>query len=178
MKLYDVPMELETLLMRYETLMQETVGEVTPEVEALELEMAEYFKEGQDKVEAACMVIKNLQADAIAADSEAKRLKLRASSIENNVERLKVLTLSAVKVLGKIKTPRFTIWAQKSKDTVSYSMSPDIMPDVFAAMYPNLSRTVIEFDKKAVQELAKSGAVIPPEVIAEERPGIEFLRIL
>ena len=99
MKLYDVPMELESLMMRYETLMQETVGEVTPEVEALELEMAEYFTAGQDKVEAACMVIKNLQSDAIAADSEAKRLKLRANSIENNVERLKALTLSAVKVL-------------------------------------------------------------------------------
>ena len=56
-------------------------------------------------------------------------------------------------------------------------MSPDIMPDVFAAMYPNLSRTVIELDKKAVQELAKSGAVIPPEIVAEDRPGTEFLQI-
>ncbi len=177
MKLYELPMELETLMLRYDSLMAETVGEVTPEVEALETEMAEYFKAGQDKVEAACMVIKNLQADAVAADSEAKRLKLRASSIENNVERLRALTLSAVKVLGKIKTPRFTIWAQKSKDTVSYSMSPDIMPDVFAAKYPNLSRTVIELDKKAVQELAKSGAVIPPEIVAEDRPGTEFLQI-
>ena len=117
------------------------------------------------------------RADAVAADSEAKRLKLRASSIENNVERLRALTLSAVKVLGKIKTPRFTIWAQKSKDTVSYSMSPDIMPDVFAAKYPNLSRTVIELDKNAVQELAKSGAVIPPEIVATEVSGHDFLQI-
>jgi hypothetical protein len=177
MRLYDLPAELESLMLRYETLMAETAGEVTPEVETLETEIADYLKAGADKVEAAAMVIKNLEADEVAAKDEAKRLANRAKSIENNVARLKSLTLMAVKMIGKIKTPRFTIWAQTSKATVAYSISPDIMPDVFAAMYPQYSRMTIELDKRAVQESAKAGEVIPPEILAEEKPGNDFLQI-
>ena len=178
MKLYDLPMELETLMMRYETLLSETVGEVTPEVEKLEQEIATYFAAGQDKVEAAAMVIKNLEADAVSADSESKRLKNRANSIQNNADRLRALTLMAVSALGgKVKTPRFTIWKQTSKASVVYSINPIIMPDVFAAKFPDLARVNIELNKTAVKELAKTGAVIPPEIIAEERPGTDFLQI-
>jgi hypothetical protein len=56
-------------------------------------------------------------------------------------------------------------------------MSPDIMPDVFAAMYPDFSRVIIELNKTAVQEFAKAGNVVPPEIIATEKEGTEFLRI-
>jgi hypothetical protein len=178
MKLYELPMELEALMLRYETLLSETVGEVTPEVEKLEQEMAEYFAAGQDKVEAAAMVIKNLEADAIAADSESKRLKNRANSIQNNADRLRALTLIAVSALGgKVKTPRFTIWKQQSKNTVVYSISPLVDVTEFAEKYPNFSRVNIELDKTAVKEYAKTGAVIPPEIVAEDHPGTDFLQI-
>jgi hypothetical protein len=177
MLLYEVPLELNTLYMRYERLLDSTIGEITPEVEALEAEISTYLAASADKVEAAAMVLRNLEADRVAADSEAKRLANRAKSIEHNIDRLKALMLMAVKKIGKIKTPRFTIYLQKSKDTVSYSMSPDIMPDVFAAMYPDFSRVIIELNKTAVQEFAKAGNVVPPEIIATEKEGTEFLRI-
>jgi hypothetical protein len=44
-------------------------------------------------------------------------------------------------------------------------------------MYPQYSRMTIELDKRAVQESAKAGEVIPPEILAEEKPGNDFLQI-
>lgn len=172
MSLYDIAkegMELEEILVASD-------GEITPEVEA---RLDEFLKQGKERIDAACMVVRGLEASAKACDDEAGRLSARAKSFERNRDMLKARILGAVDAAfdGKVKTNLFTVWGQTSADTVAFEVAPDADLASIQRVYPELVRTKYELDKLTCKSMLAQGEVIPSAVSVTENPGTRFLRI-
>ena len=170
MKLYDLPAEASQL----EMLLTEAEGELTPE---LEKRLNDFLQGGTEKIENAACVVRSLQAQSDACNSEAKRLKVRSASLDANSDRLKALMLSAVDgaFKGKVKTALFTIWGQDSPGSATFELAPDAdlmrLPDDFVKIEaPTL-------DTGALYQAWKQHKEIPPEVVVTEIPGKRSLRM-
>jgi hypothetical protein len=172
-KLYEIPIEANEI----EATLAETCGELTPEMEG---RIAEFLKDGKDKIEAAAMVVISLEMDAAICRGEAERLAKRAQGLENAAKRLKGLMLYAVDegFGGKIKTAKFTIWGQTSGGTVQFDFAPggDIYKAAAEASWCIRTRDP-ELDRKALSDAYKAGLALPGSLVAIETPGTRFLRI-
>lgn len=172
LSLYDVAvegMQLEDALIAAE-------GELSPEIEE---RLDRLMREGPERVEAAAMVIRNLEAFEDQCKAEAKRLAERAKSFSLNVERVKARMLAAVDGAfnGKVKTAKFTIWTQKAPDTVAYDLREEFTLDMLKEEFPELVRTKLELDKEACKELYASGVELPESIYREENIGKRYVRI-
>jgi hypothetical protein len=172
MTLYDVAiegMQLEDALIAAE-------GELTPE---LEERLDRLMQEGPDRVEAAAMVVRNLEAFEEQCKAEARRLSERAKAFENNIERVKDRILAAVDgaFSGKVKTAKFTIWSQKAADRVAYDLREEFSLEMLKEEYPELVRTKLELDKKACADLYDGGMELPESIFRDETIGKRFIRI-
>lgn len=170
MKLYEIPIEANEI----EATLADSAGELTPEVER---RISDFLREGKDKIEAAAIVTNSLLDDAKLCKAEAERLLKRAAGLANAADRLKGLILFAVDegFGGKVKTAKFTIWAQNSGDTVSFDCL-----DIYqvAAVAPWAIRTSNpELDKKALKEARDAGLELPEAITVSEQPGTRYLRI-
>jgi hypothetical protein len=179
-KLYDIPMEFAAL----EIALVEAEGELSPE---LEKQFDEFMRGGKDKIEAAAMVVRTLEAEAemcgaqaqAILESEVKRLKDRQQSHSNNASRLKALVLRAVDAAfdGKVKTSLFTIYGQTSAPTLSVDLAPEINIEDLEVTNPDLIRKKLELNKDAIKTAYKNGGELPDSLIVSEVPGTRFLRI-
>lgn len=169
MKLYEIPMEFALL----EAALIENSGELTPE---LEKSLDEFLRAGKDKIEGGAMVLRGMEIEAEACRAEAKRLTERATSLDNNADRLKKLVLIALDgaFAGKVKTALFTIWGQTSAATVSIDMEPGTVLESLPEQFVRVKR---ELAKDVVKDAHKKGEVLPEEIIITELPGTRFLRI-
>ena len=79
MKLYDIPIEAADI----EAELAENYGELTPEIEQ---RIAQFLSDGKDKIEAAAVVVKSLEADAAICKQEAQRLMQRAQYLDKGAE--------------------------------------------------------------------------------------------
>ena len=198
--LYDITFEGTVL----QAMLEDSEGELTPEIEArLDL----LLRQGPDKIEAAAKIVRQLESWEKSAKEEATRLKARAESFANNAERLKarmVLALDAA-FSGKIKTPLFTIWTQKARDTVGFGLAEEFALEMFASDYPDLVKTEFQLDSAKVNALWEENAekvhaalavlqqedatdaekaaarevlkVIPEGIVVDERQGKRYVRI-
>lgn len=172
MKLYDIPIEAAEI----ETILAESDGVLTPEIEQ---RINDFMNGGKDKIEAAAMVVKSLLADAEVCESEAKRLHERAASLGKSADRLKAMMLAAVDLgfNGKIKTAKFTIWAQTSADGHDIILKSPLavgdLPEAFLKVPPP------ELRKKELLAAFEAGDFVPDPEHMEivPRPGTRFLRI-
>lgn len=123
MNLYDISLEG----LQIADLLIENEGELTPELEA---RLDELMIAGPERIEAAAMVVRHLEADMLACSQEAQRLAERAASFSRNVASLKRRMTFAVDAAfsGKVKTARFSIWTQKSADTVAFDLAETVSP--------------------------------------------------
>jgi hypothetical protein len=169
MKLYEIPVEFAVL----ETALIERDGELTPE---LEKQLDEFLRAGKDKLEGGAMVMRGLEMEAEACRAEAKRLTERATSLDNNVGRLKKLILYALDGAfgGKVKTALFTIWGQTSATVTNLDLAPGTDLAELPESFVRITRALA---KDAVKEALKRGEKIPDEIIVSEVPGTRFLRV-
>jgi len=155
--------------MELESILSENGGELTPELES---RLDALLSQGKDKIEAAACVVREMDAHAEALRAEAKRLADRAVSFDNQAERLKQRMVYAVDAAfgGKLKTDRFTIWAQNSAGGVQFECA-DVskLPD-------DLVKVTRSLNKDAAKELYKRGE-LPAEILAAEYEGKRYLRI-
>jgi hypothetical protein len=170
MKLYDIPVEAHEI----ENALIENGGELTPEIEQ---RIFGFLREGKDKIECGAMVVRSLEGEAAICRTEADRLMKRAAGIENGASRLKGLILFAVDdgFGGKIKTAKFTIWAQTSAATVSFELPPGAGLESLPAEF---LRIKTELNKQALKEAYEAEKEIPEQVVVSEKPGTRYLRIL
>jgi hypothetical protein len=170
--LYEVGLEGATI----EALLIEADGELTPELEA---RLDAFLASGKDKLTGAAMVVRGLEASAANCEAEAKRLKERAASFENNAKTLKGRMLFAVDAAfdGKVKTDLFTIWGQNSAATTSFDVAPDADLAKIAETMPGIVRTTLSLDKQVLKMKHDAGESLPPEIGVLENPGTRFLRI-
>lgn len=152
MKLYEIPELFQAL----EAILLETGGELTPEIEAawklVEVNSAE-------KIEAAAMVIKSLQADEEAAKAESARLAARASSFANAADRLRQLVQPALESMGgKVKTARFTIFTTTRENT-AFALAPG--HEAFELDQRFIRVREPELNKTALKDALKAGETLP-----------------
>lgn len=172
MRLYEIAVEGLEL----ERILEETGGELTPELEA---RFDELLKAGPEKIEAAICVVRNLQAEAEAAKTEEQRFAKMRKSAERQVESLKTRIMYAVDAAfsGKIKTPVGTARCQTAKETTTYSLAPDVDMVKFAANVPMLVKTEYSLSTQALNDHRKLTGTLPPEILADDKPGKRFLVI-
>lgn len=108
----------------------------------------------EDKADNYAKVIRSLEADAAACDAEAKRLRAKKQTIENNVKRMKSALQYAMQTTGKVKfkTPLFSFGIRKNPASV-------IIDAVNVRDFPD--EYIIEsepiLDKKALKDALKAG---------------------
>ena len=146
--LYDLSMEG----VQIQDLLAENEGELTPELEA---RIDALMLAGPDKVEAAAMVVRNLESNAAACEVEVMRLAERAKSFHENSRRLKeriAITLDCA-FGGKIKTPRFTVYTQSAPEHVAFDVAEGYTIEDVQSDDSTVVRVKKELDKIRLKEL-------------------------
>jgi hypothetical protein len=159
-----------------EQLLFDSVGEITPDIQ---VKLDAVLESGPPMMEAAAAVVRQLQISAQIAEDESKRLHARAKEFEAQSDRLKErMTFALDKSFGgKIKTPKWSIWTQKSADRILADLVPGITPEMLYEERPDLVRVKMEFDRvKAIGEL-KAGRPLPEMILFEEKEGERGVRI-
>ena len=108
----------------------------------------------EDKAEGYAKVIRTLEGDAAACDAEAKRLRNKKQTIENNIKRMKAALQYAMQATGKtkFKTALFSFGIQKNPAAVVIDEGYiENIPDRF------LIPQDPQIDKKAIKEALKAG---------------------
>ncbi len=165
----------ETAL-RIQDALFESVGELTPELEA---SLDSLLEQGTEALDAAAWVARRLTGEAETCREEAKRYQERAASFERNVENLKGRMLFAVDAAfsGKLKTIHNTIWGQTSPDTIGFEVAADVDLAKIAETDSELVRRRFELDKLALKNRYEAGDVIPDGILVQHNPGKRSLRI-
>lgn len=173
MKLFEVPLEAAQI----EEELHAQLGELTPE---LQQRIANFVSQGKDKIEAAAIVVKSMEADADILKQEAQRMLQRSASLMNSADRLKGLILFAVDegFGGKVRTVKFTIWGQNSAAVTHFDLRAGADIHALMSKSPELIRAPQpELDKVALKEAFKAGTVLPEEIVIDQRDGTRYLRI-
>ena len=170
--LYEVGVEGAEI----ELILLENDGELTPELEA---RLDAHLASGKDKIVAAVMVVRQLEASAEVCRAECERIEQRFMSFKRNASALKARMLFAVDegFDGKVRTDLFTIWGQVSAPTVSIDVAPDADLQSIQKAYPDLIRTKYELDKAHAKSLRAQGLDLPAAIQVTENPGTRYLRI-
>jgi hypothetical protein len=170
--LYDLTKEG----MEIADMLGETLGELTPELEA---RLDALMKEGPERIEAAAKVVRMMEADAKACEDEADRLRERSRSFTAQADKLKQRMTFCLDAAfgGKVKTPLFTIWTQKSADRTVAELLPGVTPEMLQSERPDLVRVKVELDRQKCVELFKAHAELPEVLVFEEREGSRSVRI-
>jgi hypothetical protein len=157
-------------------MLTENEGELTPEIEA---RLDALMIEGPERMEAAAMVVKQLEASATACEEEVKRLRERAKAFSDNAERLKKRMVIALDCAfnGKIKTPLFSIWAQSTATTTVCDLAPGATPEMLEAERPDLVRVKVELDRPAALAKFKAGEKLPEILFFTENEPTRYVRI-
>lgn len=171
MQLYDIAQEGLVI----ESLLVEAEGELTPELEG---RLDVLLRAGQDKLEAAERVSRNLQAQEDACKQESKRLGERAKSFERQRKSLRKRMAAALQCAfgGKIKTALFTIWCQTSAPSKHVILAPNTNLEELRARRPDLVRTEYVLDEIAVKVAAEAGHPLPGEITVEDVPGTLYCK--
>ena len=172
MTLYDLSMEGVQIA----DLLSEAEGELSPEIEQ---RLDALMLAGPDRIEAAAMVVRNLEASADACAAEAERLAKRAVSFSKNrqflLERIAMALDCAFN--GKIKTDRFTVYTQASAEHYAFEVAEGCSIDEIEANDPGVVRVKKELDKLALKDRFKLGISIPIGINFERIPGKRSARI-
>lgn len=108
----------------------------------------------EDKADNYAKVIRSLEADAAACDAEAKRLRNKKQTIENNIKRMKSALQYSMQVTGKVKfkTALFSFGIRKNPPSVVIDTAN--VRD-FPGVYIIESEPIL--DKKALKDALKAG---------------------
>jgi len=126
-------------------------GEIDEQTFNDTLEAMAFTDRLEDKAEAYAKIIKLLEANAAAADSEAKRLAERKVSFANNAKRLKDNLYNTMKLTRheKFKTPLFSFGIQANAPAVEIFSESKLPSEYF--------RVKREPDKSAIKDALKAG---------------------
>jgi len=171
-KLYELSLEG----VQISDLLTENEGELTPEIES---RLDKLMLEGPERIEAAAMVVKQLEASATACEDEVTRLRERAKAFSDNADRLKKRMVIAVDSAfnGKVKTPLFSVWAQSTAATTVCDLAPGIDAEQFYQSHPELVRVKYELNRTAAVAKYKAGESMPEELFFTTNEPTRYLRI-
>lgn len=157
-------------------MLADNLGELTPDMEQ---RLDALMLEGPARIEAAAMVVRTLEANASACEAECQRLRERAKAFDEQASRLKVRMTKCLDTAfsGKVKTPLFSIWTQKSADRTLADLVPGVTPEMLHEERPDLVRVKMELDREKCVSEFKAGRPLPDLVLFEEKEGSRSVRI-
>jgi hypothetical protein len=158
-------------------MLSDNLGELTPE---LEERLDKLMLEGPERLEAAAMVVQTLQGNVAVCEAEADRLRQRAKAFDAQVDSLKKRMTACLDTAfnGKVKTPLFNMYTQKSADRTVADLIPGVTPEMLHAERPDLVRVKMELNREVVVAAWKAGDRTMPELIVfEEKIGGRSIRI-
>ena len=172
LSLYQISMEGQFIM----DCLTDNEGELTPE---LEERLNALMIAGPDKLEAATMVVRNLEGAAETCKAEAKRLMERAKAFEANTDRLKSRMVAALDMAfnGKVQTDKFTIWTQKAADTVAIELGQEATLEQLQSQRPDFVRTKLELNKVAVKAAYDRDEPLPDSLFVDKHIGGRYLRV-
>jgi hypothetical protein len=172
--------ELSKAGQEMQRLLESVDGEITPELEA---ELDDLIAAGEDKLEAAAMVVKRYEVDAdsslalaIRIEDEAARVRDVATAAQARADRLKARMSHVLDAVfnGKVRTRVGLIYNQNSPDHKTFDALPERMQFI-AYSYPQFAR--VELNRRALSDALKAGKNLPPDVKVTDVPGKRTCRI-
>lgn len=150
--LYDLPADFAAL----EMALEESGGEITPEIDA---RMAELFAGGAEALENAGKLVHSLLGQSAVAEREAERLSDRAASFKRRAENVRRAILPALIAMGgKCKTPLFTFGTQ-NRSNVAFALKPDAEIWDLPARFYRVSDPALNLQE--LKAAHKAGETIP-----------------
>lgn len=170
--LYDLSLEGVQIA----DLLTEREGELTPEIEQ---RIDALMMAGPERVEAAAIVVRQLEANADACAGEMERLAARAASFHANAQHLKerIAIVLDCAFNGKLKTEKFTAWTQQSADHTGFAVREGHTIEEVEAADPSLVRVKKELDKIALKKKFDRAEALPLAIHFETTAGKRFLRL-
>ena len=165
--------EISTEGLEIERILTEQEGELTP---GLEQRIDTLLREGPERVEAAAMVVRGMEASAVACETEVARLAARAKALQNSAERLKRYIAFALDAAfgGKVKTQRFSVWTQKAPDSTVFDLREEYSLDQLDPAYVRVKEGL---DKIALKQALQEGRELPEAIYVEHVEGRRYARI-
>lgn len=173
--------QLNERMIRVGMLLEESCGELTPEIEA---ELNDLEETLPRKVEACCKFIRECEGAIDLYKSEIKRISDRQKSLEKSIKTIKDNILNSMRIqnIKKIDAGTFSVNRQNTKAIVTINDETKLMPqylkaklDLPASEVPKslLGRAKLDPDKTAIYEAIQNGGT----VIGAELTPNECLRI-
>lgn len=157
MKLYEISAEIEALenAAEDEMLIDPETGELMTIEQALDqLRMAK-----EEKVENIALMVKNLDAESIAIQSEEKRLFNRRKVVENKAAKMRAYLISCLTradgTTERVKTARASVSVRLSGPSVVIS-DEALLPDVYRTT--KITQTI---NKTMIAEVLRHGDTVP-----------------
>lgn len=172
LSLYDL--SVEGMMIRDALL--ENEGEITPEIEQ---RIDALMEAAPERIEAAAMVVRTLEASEAACAAEADRFARRAKSLADNAARLKERMAWVVDAAfnGKVRTDRFTVWTQAAPEHVAFDVAEGHTIDEVESADASLVRVKKDLDKIALKEKFKAGQALPAAISFTRSEGKRYVRI-
>lgn len=151
MNIYELTDELRAKKARFEELLDESFGEITPELAELEEQLDAAAGALEHKVDAYAKIRAEFLAEIEAFRTEERRLASRRKSRESAVERLERRLVNAMTIgrVDKINTPTHTVSVSKSY-SVGLLVSEDQLPSEW-------TRTKVEAKKSELLKALHDG---------------------
>jgi len=154
----------------------ESMGEITPEIEA---SIDALLAQGSESLDGAAWVVRKIEADAEVCKAEAKRYSERQKSLEAAAESLKARMLFAVDAAfnGKLKTAKNTIWGQNAAPSLTIELAPDADLMALDVTDSELVKKTYALNTTAIRNRFSAGDPLPNAINVHENPPTRFLRI-
>lgn len=150
MKLYELTENYNQVMELAEQLDDETLKDTLDSIdEAIEI-----------KIENTAKVVRSLESNVEAIDSELKRLSAKKSTLQNNIKGIKAYMQESMEKVGKtkIKGQLFNVGIQNNPVSVKVT-NPELIPKGFLVPQPP------KVDKKALKEELQHGDIPGAELI-------------
>ena len=156
-------------------LLEETEGELTPEIEQL---LADLDLKIDDKLASVGLYIIGQQGEAEQVKIEEGRLAARRKAIERGVSGLKMYAERMLRLAGRdrVKTPRVTIALQANPPSVKGDLDEGALRSLFM-IESQLVRhrpETFELDRRAALEWHKSGGALPDGLTVEQGQSLRI----
>lgn len=150
------------------------LAEEGADAEAIENALADIGGEIEDKADGYAKIIKELEGQAEIAKAEKERLYARETAFKNSAKNMKARLEEAMVRCGKpkFKTDLFSFNIQKNAPSVRIDDESRLV-EVLKKKAPEILKTKIEIDKKALLNALKEGAAFKGAEIQQS----ESLRI-
>lgn len=162
MKLHELESTRLQVQMELENLLEETQGEVTPEVDRIADRLLQLDMQTADKIDRYAYTVKSLESERDRLSERAMIIHLRAEALDKTVTRLKDRVKEYIernvppdeKGRLRVEGELHTVWVQNAGGKLPLEIDPEVSP---LDVPPAYQRLETKFEKDAIRAVLDSG---------------------